>query len=115
VYGMVSFLMAPLLGESFLRRFGYSWPLFLVALPLLLGASRANFTSAWAAAAFLALHLFLTWSLVWAFPVHLFAVAVACWIPGWLLLRMTFRAEPLDGQNFRGACDGVAGLSGDAS
>lgn len=103
IYGAISYLMAPLLGASFSRLYGYSWPLFLVALPLLLGASRANFVSVRAAVAFLALHLFLTWSQMWAFPTPLFPVALMCWILGWLLLRATFRVG------------GVAGLADEAS
>jgi len=111
VYGVISYLMAPLLGESFLRLYGYSWPLFLIAMPLLLGASGANFTSVQAALAFLGLHLFLTWSIVWAFPSPLFPVAVACWILGWLLLRRTFRMELPDGLG----CGEVVATAGDAS
>jgi hypothetical protein len=103
--------MAPLLGESFLRLYEYSWPLFLIALPLLLGAAGMNFTSTWAAVAFLGLHLFLTWSLTWAFPTPMFTVGLACWFLGWVLLRKTFQAEPQD--TF--PCGGVNWPAGDAS
>ncbi len=92
LYGTVSFLMAPLLGEAFPRLYGYGWPLFLVALPILLARAGADFTSNWAAAAFLGVHWFLSWSMVWAFPRWLFQVSVVCWILGWILLRTTFRA-----------------------
>jgi len=91
LYGMVSFLLAPLLGEMFVRLYAYGWPLFLIALPLLLGRSGANFTSAWAAAAFLALHLFATWSLMWGLPTKMFWAGLASWLLGWLLLHRTFR------------------------
>ena len=37
-YGGISFLIAPSLGTWYTRLFGYGWPLFLVALPQLLGA-----------------------------------------------------------------------------
>jgi hypothetical protein len=111
IYGVISYLMAPLLGESFVRLFGYSWPLFLVALPLLLAAGAANFTSTWAAAAFLGLHLFLAWSMFWAFPGPVFPVALVCWILGWLLLRRTFRVELPEGPG----CGGVIGLAGEGS
>lgn len=97
VYGIVSFLLAPLLGASFLRLYGYSWPLFLIALPLLLGASKANFTSVWAAAAFVGLHWFLAWSMMWAFPYPLLPVGSVCWVLGWLLLRKTLRIPAGDG------------------
>lgn len=36
IYGAVSFLLAPMLGVSLDRLFGYAWPLFLLAIPLLL-------------------------------------------------------------------------------
>ena len=38
LYGGISFLLAPGLGTWYTRLFGYSWPLFLVALPRLLEA-----------------------------------------------------------------------------
>ncbi len=37
LYGAISFLLAPSLGTWYTRLFGYGWPLFLVALPRLLG------------------------------------------------------------------------------
>ena len=40
VYGAASFLLAPLIGTSFARLFGYAWPLFLVALPGLFSPTR---------------------------------------------------------------------------
>ena len=93
IYGTFSFLMAPLLGETFVRLYGYGWPLILVALPTLLGRTGANFKSGWAAAAFLGLHWFAAWSMAWAFPGWLFQVGLGCWILGWILLITTFRAE----------------------
>ena len=93
LYGTVSFLMAPLLGEAFPRLYGYGWPLHLVALPILLGRSGANFTSVWAAAVFVGLHWFLAWALMWAFPTPLFTVAVGCWVLGGVLLRTSFRVK----------------------
>jgi len=108
LYGVGSFLLAPTLGESFVRLFGYSWPLFLIALPLLLGASGANFISTWAAVAFLGLHLFLTWFLLGETPGFLFPTALVCWIVGWLLLLTTFRSKGPGSA-------GVVGLAGDVS
>ena len=35
LYGIISLLLAPVLGTWFLRLVGYAWPLFFVALPLL--------------------------------------------------------------------------------
>ena len=93
LYGVLSYLMSPLLGASMPRLFAFAWPLFLIVLPVVLGTSRANFTSTWAAAGFLALHLFVTWSLTWAFPNLFFEVAAGCWIVGFVLLRKTFRTN----------------------
>ena len=39
VYGAVSFGLAVALGTAYARLFGYGWPLFLVALPAMLGAA----------------------------------------------------------------------------
>lgn len=111
LYGAVSFVLTPLLGESLVRLFGYGWPLFLVALPLLLGASRANFTSTGAAAAFLGLHLFLAWFLLGMVPGSLFMTGLVCWALGWLLLRATFRVE----SPHPTGCGGVIGLADEAS
>lgn len=99
LYGAVSFLMAPVLGEAFPRLYGYGWPLFLVALPILLRRSESNFVSGWAAAGFVALHWFLTWALSWAYPTLLFPVALLCWTMGGVLLLKTFRVE--SGQSTR--------------
>jgi hypothetical protein len=93
IYGVISFLLAPLLGESLTRLYGYSWPLFLVALPLLLGVSRANFSSAWAAVAFVALHVVLSWSTAFLYPLRLLIAGMAAWICGWFLLRAAWVAQ----------------------
>ena len=97
VYGVISFCMAGLLGEAFGRLFGYSWPLFLVALPMLLGASGANFTSGRAAGVFLLLHLSLTWLNVQLHQPLLVVPALALYGLGWWLLEVSWRAGPAGG------------------
>ena len=95
VYGVLSFAMAGLLGEAFGRLFGYSWPLFLVALPMLLGASGANFRGGWAAGVFLLLHLSLTWL---NFQVHqplLVVPALALYGLGWWLLQVSWQGASI--------------------
>src|SRR6202034_3085873 len=57
IYGVISFAIAGLLGELFQRLFAYSWPLFLIALPILLTRARVTFASNRAAIVFLAIHL----------------------------------------------------------
>ncbi len=96
VYGVISFCMAGLLGEAFGRLFGYSWPLFLVALPMLLGTSGANFSSNRAAGAFLLLHLSLTWLNVQLHQPLLVIPALVLYGLGWWLLRVSWRAGPAE-------------------
>ena len=91
VYGAVSLLVAPLLGDSQLRLFAYGWPLFLVGLPMLLGRSGANFRSQGSAWLFLALHLGLSWSVLWLSAGPLLAVGVAIYALGGLVLQKTFQ------------------------
>ena len=91
IYGVISFCMAGLLGEAFGRLFGYSWPLFLVALPMLLGASGANFTSVRAAGVFLLLHLSLTWLNVQLHQPLLVVPALVLYGLGWWLLEVSWQ------------------------
>ena len=89
LYGTLSFLLAPLLGRSVARLFDYAWPLFLVALPLLLAEARFTFTSNPAAALFVALHLALSWSLWWSSTWHprlLPEFEIGLYLAGWLVL-----------------------------
>ncbi len=90
VYGGISFALAPLLGESVVRLYGYSWPLFLVGLPLLLGASRESFRTGWAAGLFLLLHLALTTSPLWMYTGWILVEAAVSYGLAWWLLRRHF-------------------------
>ncbi len=94
IYGVISFCLAGLLGEAFGRLLGYSWPLFLVALPMLLGASGANFTSGRAAALFLLLHLSVTWLNVQLHQPLLVVPALVLYGLGWWLLEVSWRHGP---------------------
>jgi len=91
LYGVASFVLTPLLGVSFLRLYFYSWPLFLVALPILMGAARASVASTPAALLFLALHLGLSWSLMFFDPWPVILIAMVVYPAGWLLLRSAWR------------------------
>jgi hypothetical protein len=95
IYGGISFVLAPLLGESLLRLFGYSWPMFVVALPLLLGASRANFRMGWAAVLFVVLHLLLSYSILRVYPRAMAVEAIAAYAVGWILLKKMFVVDGL--------------------
>ena len=96
IYGVISFAMAGLLGEAFGRLFGYSWPLFLVALPMLLGVSGANFKSVRAAILFLLLHLSLTWLNAQLHQPLLVVPALVLYGLGWWLLQMSWRSGPVE-------------------
>ena len=91
IYGAISFLLAPLLGESLTRLYGYGWPLFLVGLPLLLGLSGAHFRSRWSMGLFLAVHIGLSWSILWLNSRLVLMVGVACWVACWLMLKKSFQ------------------------
>ncbi len=101
LYGVASFVLTPLLGESFLRLYFYSWPLFLVALPILMGSARATLASTPAALLFLALHLGLSWSLMFFDPWPVIWIAAIVYPAGWLLLQSAWRS---------GADTGAAGV-----
>ena len=95
IYGVISFVVAGLLGETFQRLFAYSWPLFLIALPILLTRARVTFTSNPAAIAFLALHLALSWCGFLRDEYVLIALEIPLWIGGWFLLRNTLKSTLL--------------------
>ena len=96
LYGGVSFVLAPMLGAWAPRLFGYSWPLSLIAIPLLFhGLSEAYgeaLTSKRAAAGlvFLGLHLvvcglgfkYLSWSLI--------GLTLMLYLVGFAVLRWWF-------------------------
>jgi len=84
--------MAGLLGETFQRLFAYSWPLFLIALPILLTRARVTFSSNLAAVAFLAIHLMLSWCSFLRDHYVLIAIEIPLWIAGWFLLRNTLKS-----------------------
>ena len=95
LYGAASFALAPLLGQSFLRLFEYGWPLFLVALPLLLAAVTGFRSRGWAAA-FVALHLALSWMAWRVDGFRLLEFGIATYVVGGLLLWRGFvpRRQP---------------------
>lgn len=61
IYGVASFLLAPELGSSVSRLFSYAWPLFFVALPLMLSGEGIRPLSS-TAAKFVGLHVAVSWS-----------------------------------------------------
>ncbi len=97
LYGATSFLLAPVLGRQVGRLFGYGWPLFLVALPLLMAGAGLTFASRRAAGAFVALQLAVSWSAWWLiewkanWDVEIVAVLYAA---GWLVLRFGVVSDP---------------------
>ncbi len=97
LYGLLSFAIAGLLGESFQRLFAYSWPAFLIALPILLSRASATFISNRAAIAFLTLHLLLSWLAIGDAQPRLIPLEIALWIAGWFLLRNTLKSTAAAG------------------
>jgi hypothetical protein len=92
VYGVVSFLGAPLEGQAHLRLFDYAWPVFLVALPAALAARGAGFRRAWAAWGFVGLHLAWSWAGLFLIDGALLWVGAAVYGVGWVVLRREFAA-----------------------
>jgi hypothetical protein len=95
VYGVLSFAIAGLLGETFQRLFAYSWPVFLIALPILLTRARATFLSNRAALVFLTIHLLLSWCQFRTSLIQLIPIEIVFWIAGYVLLRRTLIAAPV--------------------
>jgi hypothetical protein len=62
LYGAIAFLLAPELGATVLRLFGYAWPLFVVAVPIL--AVRYLVVPRWAAIVLVCAHLAIAWSVM---------------------------------------------------
>jgi len=57
LYGAASFVLAPLLGNWVAHLAGYGWPLFFVALPMLMAESDRSVQQVYAGAGVLAMHL----------------------------------------------------------
>ncbi len=102
IYGLISLLLAPLLGASTDRLVEYAWPFFFVALPIFLvghprlvrgiGHSRAGWL--------LALHLVVSWIAWWAFrnqatPAYIYAgfTALVLNIVAYALIRLSQPAQ----------------------
>lgn len=94
LYGAASLVLAPLLGTWVERLFGYAWPLYLVALPLLFEALPRDVFSRGrhlAGAGFFSLHMFSVWFAIytanrWVWTTQV-AIELALWTIGFFLLR----------------------------
>ncbi len=92
LYGGLSFLLAGLLGYSVQRLYGYGWPAFLVALPLL--NKTGDFRTPRWAAAFVGLHLLSSW-LEWRVDkLTLLAGELVVWTLGFFVLHYGWPREP---------------------
>ena len=87
VYGLISFPLTPLLGETFQRLYAYSWPLFLVAVPILLARTGANLLTVRGAVLFLGLHLIASWAELRLIDLPQLTVEVVAYLLGWQVLR----------------------------
>jgi hypothetical protein len=104
LYGAASFALAPLIGNWMSHLTGYAWPLFLVALPLLLdefASTPRNARQRLAGVGFFALHLgsyLASHSLDYKIQI---ACEIPVWIAGYVLLRIWF--GPASGEAARPA------------
>jgi hypothetical protein len=99
IYGVITFLMTPVLGASLVRLFDYGWPLFLVYLPVMMLRVWRSWPG-WVACVLLSLHLVTAWmEFARVFVVHFslgaeLAILVGCNVVGaWLLLRTQIAGE----------------------
>ncbi len=90
-YGVASFLLAPFIGHSLERLFGYAWPLFVIYVPSV--AMRKLTLGGISAIAFLVLHFALTWSNEMIIPYYylnleltLFCLYAAAYLCGWIIV-----------------------------
>jgi hypothetical protein len=103
IYGSVSLLLAPELGSSVSRLLGYGWPLFFIAVPLLLASTKIQLTAK-ARTALVALQLTVSWSIAirpFALPVWGFDVCLLLFIGGadavaWHILEKATRRQACD-------------------
>jgi hypothetical protein len=91
LYGIVSFLIAPLIGIAFSRPFAYAWPLFVIYVPSV--AMRSLTLRRAPAILFLVLHLAVTWANEMflngsslAVELALLCVYLCAYLCGWLLI-----------------------------
>jgi hypothetical protein len=99
IYGLASLLLAPELGSSVARLIDYAWPLFFVALPLLLVSSGMNPLHS---TALTGLHLAVSWSIALGttavsernFDICLILIICAAYAGAWMLLRSASARYP---------------------
>jgi hypothetical protein len=102
VYGVASFLLAPMLGASVPRLFSYSWPLFLVLVPIL--AQQYLRMKAGILFALLAIHIVLGWLTIInhskrldpARELAMFCVCVFGYAAAWLLLSRASKSGAVE-------------------
>jgi len=91
LYGAIAFVLAPVLGTSYLRLIGYSWPLFLLGTPELMsekfeGPPRGQ--RAWAAVGFFAIHAAICVNTYGLLPRAGWIPELVLWLVAYWLLRV---------------------------
>ncbi len=97
LYGAAAFMLAPLLGNWLTHLTGYGWPLFFVALPLLLDELAGwNWTPGQmlAGAGFFAVHLAVCANAYWPQWLPLIGTELVLWGVGFILLRRWWGPVP---------------------
>lgn len=92
LYGGIAFFLAPELGPSLPRLFGYAWPLFAIGVPMLLRAVQLKPNAAWI---LLGMHLAVSWAFWFIgykaqdleLEILYFLALLAAYGSGWMLLR----------------------------
>jgi hypothetical protein len=82
IYGTACVVLAPVLGAGFQHLFGYAWPLFLVAVPMLVDEGAQ-----WRVAAIGAAHFAVVGLMSWRDLWPRLAVQVGLWMLAGLLLQ----------------------------
>lgn len=90
IYGVISFLLAPMLGTAVPRLFGYAWPVFMLAVPACLPPIFKSGAKAWG---FLAIHLVVSYLPDIEAPLQIsLPLAIVGYVVGWWLLRVAKEA-----------------------
>jgi hypothetical protein len=96
VYGAASLALSPLLGAAINRLISYSWPLLLIAIPILIAQLGIDEALPWRA--IIAINAALSWAIFFTLGRSQFIVliaALAIYLYCWIRIRPTLRITPV--------------------